>query len=106
MPNKVTKKITKKGVSVETEVRKSTRPAVEAELGRTTEKAAKKVCAFCQNKTEPVYTDSVALKRYVSDRAKIVSRLRSGVCSKHQRVLSKHIKYARHLSLLPFVPKI
>lgn len=65
-----------------------------------------KRCMFCQNKTSPSYTDIVSLKRFISDRAKIVSRLRSGTCAKHQRFLSKNIKYARHLSLLPFTPKI
>ncbi len=67
---------------------------------------SKKVCSFCQNKTIPTYTDLGNLRRFLTDRAKIVARERSGVCSRHQRGISKNIKYARHLALLPFVPKV
>ena len=66
----------------------------------------KKVCYFCQSKTIPSYTDLANLRRYLTDRAKIVPKMRSGACSKHQRGVAKHIKYARHLSLLPFVPNV
>lgn len=66
----------------------------------------KKVCFFCQNKSIPAYTDLATLRRFLTDRAKILPKLRSGVCSKHQRGVAKNIKYARHLSLLPFVPKV
>lgn len=67
---------------------------------------AKKVCSFCQGKTIPTYTDLGSLRRFLTDRAKIVARERSGVCSRHQRAVSRNIKYARHLALLPFVPKV
>lgn len=63
-------------------------------------------CLFCEQKSEPTYTDTAALKRFTSDRAKIVPSQRSGACSKHQRRISKHIKYARHLALMPFINKI
>ncbi len=66
----------------------------------------KKVCAFCEAKTLPSFTDSSSLRRYLSDRAKIRPRARTGVCSKHQRLVTKQIKYARHLALLPFVAQI
>lgn len=66
----------------------------------------KRSCHFCQSKTSPSYTDLVALKRFLTDRAKILPKLRSSVCARHQRAVAKHIKYARHLSLLPFVPKV
>lgn len=66
----------------------------------------RKVCFYCQNKSNPSYTDLISLRRFLTDRAKIVSKERSGVCSKHQRQVARHIKYARHLSLLPFVPKV
>ena len=68
-------------------------------------KATKK-CSFCEGEREPSYLDSATLKRYTSDRARIQPKMRTGVCSKHQRRLTKHIKYARHLALLPFVNKI
>ena len=67
---------------------------------------SKKVCSFCQNKTNPSYTDLANLKRFLTDRAKIVGKTRTGICSKHQRAISRNIKYARHLALLPFVPKV
>ena len=66
----------------------------------------KRGCFFCQSKTDPSYTDLVTLKKFLTERAKIVAKLRSSVCSKHQRAVAKHIKYARHLALLPFVPKV
>lgn len=66
----------------------------------------KKVCAFCKDKTIPAYTDIVSLKRYINDRSKIVNKSRSGACSKHQRMVMREIKYARHLALLPFTPKV
>jgi len=43
------------------------------------------------------------LPKFISDRGKIMSREKSGVCSRHQRRLAKAIKYDRHLALLPFV---
>ncbi len=67
---------------------------------------AKRVCLFCQKKITPTYTDLSVLRRFLTDRAKIVAKERSGVCSKHQRAVAKNIKYARHLALLPFVPVI
>lgn len=65
-----------------------------------------KKCLFCQSESNPSYTNLDSLRRFLTDRAKIVARERSGVCSKHQRAVARNIKYARHLSLLPFVPKV
>src|SRR5258708_2982546 len=59
---------------------------------------SKRGCLFCQNKSIPTYTDLTTLRRFLTDRAKIVARERSGVCSKHQRAVAKNIKYARHLA--------
>lgn len=67
---------------------------------------AKKACSFCQSKTNPVYTDMNILRRFVTERAKLVPKSKSGLCSKHQRLVTKHVKYARHLSLLSFTPKV
>ncbi len=108
---KVTKKITKKLPAVEAieEVSEAPAGAVKKEAAEPLEdKTAIKVkkCPFCHGAITPTYTDIATIKRFLSDRAKIVSRLRTGVCSKHQRILSKQIKYARHLALLPFTPKI
>ncbi len=46
------------------------------------------------------------MRRFVSDRGKIVSRGRSGVCAKHQRRLAQAIKRARHLGLIPFIARL
>ena len=65
----------------------------------------RKVCAFCTGKAETVdYKNSQQLRSYISDRGKIEPRRRTGTCAKHQRVLARAIKRARHLALLPYVP--
>lgn len=66
----------------------------------------KRVCMFCEKKVEPDYADSITLRKYMSDRARIVAKSRTATCSKHQRALTKQIKYARHLSLLPFIARV
>lgn len=68
----------------------------------TNQPSVKKTCHFCGTHTRPTYTDIVALRRFVSSRAKIVAKQRSGVCAKHQRRLTTEIKRARHLALLSF----
>lgn len=65
------------------------------------------VCPFCVSKDKfPDYKEYKKLENYLTDRARIVSSERSGVCSKHQRMLTTQIKRARHLGLLPFAPKV
>ena len=67
----------------------------------------KKECFFCESPDglQPSYTDVATLKKFVSDRGKIVSAGRNGACAKHQRRIGQEIKRARHLSLLPFTIK-
>ncbi len=99
------KKIVKKVISKPI----SSRPAEIVEQPETEsqkEVKSKKTCFFCQNKANPAYTDLVILRRFVTDRAKILPKMRSGVCSRHQRMVAKNVKYARHLALLPFVPEV
>lgn len=63
----------------------------------------RKVCAFCQGKIDTVdYKDVATLKKYVTEKGKILPRRMTGVCAKHQRVLVKAIKRARIADLLPF----
>ncbi|HHW31342.1 MAG TPA: 30S ribosomal protein S18 [Clostridiaceae bacterium] len=63
----------------------------------------KKVCAFCMEKaTEIDYKDVAKLRKYISERGKILPRRTSGNCAKHQRQLTTAIKRARHIALLPF----
>ena len=67
-------------------------------------KGRKKVCAFCVDKVQTVdYKDIPKLRRYLSERAKIVPRRVTGTCARHQRQLTVAIKRARHLALLPYV---
>lgn len=63
-------------------------------------------CSFCKQKLTPSYKDYTNLGKFISDRAKIIGKARTGVCSKHQRVLGGEIKRARHLGLLPFTPSL
>ena len=63
----------------------------------------KKVCVFCGKDNVIEYKDTAKLKRYVSERGKILPRRITGTCAKHQRALTTAIKRARHVSLMPYV---
>jgi small subunit ribosomal protein S18 len=63
----------------------------------------RRACAYCLDKTEPDYKDTGKLRRYISDRAKIMPRRMTGTCARHQRSLATALKRARHVALLPFV---
>ena len=64
----------------------------------------KKVCIFCQEKvTEIDYKDIAKLRKFTSERAKILPRRVSGNCALHQRQLSVAIKRARQMALLPYI---
>lgn len=64
----------------------------------------KKVCSFCVDKVEHVdYKDTAKLRRYLSERGKILPRRTTGTCAAHQRQLTVAIKRARHIALLPYV---
>ena len=63
----------------------------------------RKVCVFCQNKADNIdYKDIATLKKYVTEKGKILPRRMTGTCAKHQRVLAVAIKRARLVDLLPF----
>ena len=71
---------------------------------RRNRKSRKKVCAFCMDKIENIdYKDVPRLKRYLSDRAKIIPRRVTGTCARHQGQLTVAVKRARHLAFLPYV---
>jgi len=64
----------------------------------------KKVCAFCVDRAEFIdYKDASKLRKYLSERAKILPKRVTGTCAKHQRELTVAIKRARHIALLPYV---
>ena len=75
---------------------RSERPAREVRRRR-------KVCQFCADKVESIdYKDTAKLRKFVSDRGKILPRRMTGTCAMHQRALTTAIKRARHIALLPY----
>ncbi|MBQ7917084.1 MAG: 30S ribosomal protein S18 [Firmicutes bacterium] len=63
----------------------------------------KRVCSFCAESSEVLsYKDVAKLRKYVSERGKILPRRINGNCAKHQRVLTIAVKRARHLALMPY----
>lgn len=66
-------------------------------------KGRRKVCSFCVDKVDSIdYKDISKLRRFISERAKILPRRVTGTCAHHQRELTVAIKRARHIALLPF----
>lgn len=63
----------------------------------------KRVCRFCSQKLKVDYKDPDSLRRFISERGKILPRRVTGTCAKHQRNLALQIKRARALALLPYV---
>lgn len=64
----------------------------------------RKVCQFCVDKAEYIdYKDTVKLRKYLSERSKILPRRTTGVCAYHQRLLTEAIKRARQVAILPYV---
>jgi small subunit ribosomal protein S18 len=64
----------------------------------------RKVCTFCADRLEPIdYKDQTRLRKYISERGKILPRRISGNCASHQRALTVAVKRARVIALLPFV---
>ena len=72
--------------------------------GRGGKRPRKKVCSFCVDRVESIdYKEIGKLRRYTSERAKIVPRRVSGTCARHQRQVTLAIKRARHIALMPYV---
>ncbi|MBU1163565.1 MAG: 30S ribosomal protein S18 [Proteobacteria bacterium] len=88
--------------------------AVPSNSGRTTGTQGKKriyhrrkLCRFCADTSLAInYKDPKTLKYFVTERGKIIPRRISGTCAKHQRALTKAIKQARTIALLPYVGTI
>ena len=67
-------------------------------------KPRRKVCQFCVDKVQQIdYKDTAKLRRYISERGKILPRRTTGTCAMHQRQLTVAIKRARQIALLPYV---
>lgn len=60
-------------------------------------------CPFCKADKNPDYKDTESLNKYLTERGKIVSKARTGLCAKHQRKISLSIKQARFIGLMPFI---
>lgn len=63
----------------------------------------KKVCKFCATKSAPNYKDADFLKKFTTEKGKILPARITGTCAKHQRALATEIKKARYMALMPFV---
>lgn len=75
----------------------------EREVRRGGRKGRKKVCSFCVGRADYIdYKDIAKLRRFISERGKILPRRVTGTCAYHQRALTVAIKRARHLALLPY----
>ena len=71
--------------------------------GGKVRRSKRKVCAFCSEKAEKIdYKDVAKLRKFVTERGKILPRRISGTCAKHQRQLTIAVKRARNIALLPF----
>ena len=78
--------------------------AMERDNRATRSRKRRKVCAFCVDKVEMIdFKDAAKLRRYTSERAKILPRRTTGTCAMHQRQLTEAIKRARQIALLPYV---
>ncbi len=78
------------------------RPAYDRNASRG--KKRRKVCLFCADKIYDIdYKDVAKLRRFMSERAKILPRRMTGTCAKHQRQLTEAIKRARQIALLPYI---
>ncbi|MDR0462492.1 MAG: 30S ribosomal protein S18 [Christensenellaceae bacterium] len=65
------------------------------------QKPKRRVCSFCMNKIAYIdYKDINRLKKYLSEKGKIISRRQTGLCARHQRELTTAIKRARNMSLI------
>ena len=81
------------------------KPAETDEKSKKVRRAPKKkVCLFCTEKNADIdYKDINRLKKFITEKGKIIPRRASGVCAEHQRDLSVAIKRARYMALLPYV---
>ena len=76
---------------------------MDGSMKRRPMRRRKKVCVFCGDKNNTIdFKDVNKLKRYVSERGKILPRRITGTCAKHQRALTVAVKRARHIALMPY----
>ena len=81
---------------------KSDKPARPRRAGGF--RSRRKVCVFCSEKAKPIdYKDVATLRKYISERGKILPRRITGTCAKHQRAITLAVKRARHVAIMPYV---
>lgn len=68
-----------------------------------TKREVPKNCIFCKTDTNPDFMETEMLYKFLTERGKILSASKTGVCTKHQKKIMISVKRARHLALLPFV---
>ncbi len=77
---------------------------VAARPARPNMRKRKKICIFCADKVDYIdYKDTAKLRKFISERGKILPRRISGTCAKHQRDVNTAIKRARQVALLPYI---
>ena len=87
---------------VNNKTEKTERP--DANTRRRPIRRRKKVCVFCADQNAVIdYKDVNRLKKFVSERGKILPRRITGTCAKHQRAITVAVKRARHIALMPYV---
>jgi len=69
---------------------------------KTLKKRKKKVCVFCADKKTLDFKDIGLIKRFISDRGKILPPRNSGCCALHQRIVAKEVRRARQMGLIPY----
>lgn len=71
---------------------------------RYNKRPRRKVCTFCIDKAAEIdYKDVAKLKKYITEKGKIVPRRQTGTCARHQRMVTNAIKRARYMALIPYV---
>ena len=75
----------------------------ERPASRRPARRRRKVCMFCAEKDKTIdYKDVATLRKFVSERGKILPRRVTGTCAKHQREITTAVKRARHIALMPY----
>jgi len=84
------------------EVKVQEQQPVEKEFKKVRRQPKRKVCAFCVDKITIDYKDVARLRKYITEKGKILPRRQTGTCAKHQREIANAIKRARYMALIPY----
>ncbi len=99
-----TEQVENKEVKAEKAERKARPEGEEQQPRRRRPQQRRKVCQFCLDKAEEIdYKDVAKLRRFITEKGKIISRRQTGTCAKHQRALATAIKRARYMGLIHYV---